>query len=304
MPLKFWMLLLGSLVAFSTQAEPLPMEQPVPGIFVHHGAHEDIDTGYSGDICNIGFIVGSKGVAVIDSGGSHKLGQRLREAVRQVTDLPILYVINTHIHPDHVFGNAAFLPDQPVFVGHHKLAATMAQRKDAYLRGQERWLGAEGAGSELIPPTLEVKDTRTLDLGGRTLLLAAYPIAHTNTDLTVYDQASSTLWSGDLLFVERTPSIDGDLQGWLQVLEQLRGIPAQTTIPGHGPVTRDLPAALDNEKRYLSTLLADVRSAIKQGKTLTQAMDSGAQSERGRWALFDIVNRRNINLVFPALEWE
>jgi quinoprotein relay system zinc metallohydrolase 2 len=290
--------------ASASYAEPLAMQQPMPGIYVHHGAHEDIDVGYSGDICNIGFVVGNKGVAVIDTGGSLKVGQRLREAVRQITDLPILYVINTHIHPDHVFGNAAFLQDKPQFVGHHKLAATMAQREDAYMRGQERWLGLEGAGSVLISPTLAVQDTLSLDLGGRTLSLAAHPTAHTTTDLTVFDQASATLWSGDLLFIERTPSIDGDIKGWIQVLEQLRTLPAQTVVPGHGPVTRDLISAVDNEKRYLSTLLTDIRSAIKHSKTLTHTMDHAAQSERGNWVLFDIVNRRNINIVFPALEWE
>lgn len=304
MPLRYCLMLLAAIAAGSSHAAALSLQQPAPGIYVHHGAHEDIDTGYSGDICNIGFIVGSKGVAVIDSGGSLKIGRQLREAIRQVTDLPILYVINTHVHPDHVFGNAAFLEDRPQFVGHHKLAAAMAQREEAYLRGQERWLGADGAGSTLIPPTLAVQDTLTLDLGDRMLLLTAYPVAHTHTDLTVLDPSSATLWSGDLLFIERTPSIDGDLKGWLRVLEQLREVPARTVIPGHGPVTRDPAAALDNQQRYLGTLLEDVRSAIRQGRSLAQTMDSAAQAERERWVLFDIVNRRNVNLVFPALEWE
>ena len=60
------------------------------GIYVHHGAHLDIDEGYQGDICNISFVVGSKGVAVIDTGGSLKVGQQLREAIRKVSSLPVL----------------------------------------------------------------------------------------------------------------------------------------------------------------------------------------------------------------------
>jgi len=262
------------------------------------------NVGYGGDICNIGFIVGNKGVAVIDSGGSPKVGAQLRAAIRKATDLPILYVINTHVHPDHIFGNAAFKEDHPTFVGHEKLAAAMLQRSDVYLRNQASWVGADAVGSELIPPALPITGTQTIDLGGRSLQLTAYPVAYTNNDLTVYDSATATLWTGDLLFAERTPSIDGDLKSWLQVIAQLRSIPAVRAIPGHGPVTTDWHVALDNESRYLSTLLEDVRTAIKQGKSMEQTIDESTQSEKGKWVLFDIINRRNINFVYPVLEWE
>ncbi|MEO8333109.1 MAG: MBL fold metallo-hydrolase, partial [Gallionella sp.] len=114
-----------SLLPAVAYADPLSVVQVAPGIYVHHGVHRDINIDYGGDICNIGFIVGSKGVAVIDTGGSPKIGAQLRAAIRKVTDLPILYVINTHVHPDHVLGNAAFKGDQPTFVGHEKLADAM-----------------------------------------------------------------------------------------------------------------------------------------------------------------------------------
>ena len=298
--LMFFTLLLPTIA----HAEPLPVEQAAPGIYVHHGVHRDINTGYGGDICNIGFIVGNKGVAVIDSGGSPKIGGRLREAIRKVTDLPILYVINTHVHPDHILGNAAFKDDHPTFAGHDKLAAAMVQRKDAYLRNQPNWVGADAVGSEMIPPTLAIIGTQTIDLGGRTLQLTAHPAAHTNNDLTVFDMATATLWTGDLLFIERTPSFDGDLKGWLKVISQLHGIPAKRAIPGHGPVTADWHAALDNEKRYLSTLLEEVRSAIRQGRSMEETIDGATRSERDKWVLFDIVNRRNVSLIYPVLEWE
>lgn len=301
---KLLALLPGLLAPLLALAEPLPMEEAAPGVYVHHGVHEDLDQGYHGDICNIGFIVGETGVAVIDSGGSLAVGQRLRESVRKVTALPILYVINTHVHPDHIFGNAAFRQDKPVYVGHANLANAMEMRKESYLRNNATWLGADAAGSEIVKPTQAITGTQELDLGNRTLLLTAYPTAHTNTDLTVLDRSSATLWTGDLLFVERTPSIDGDLQGWLQVLETLRTVSALRAIPGHGPVVTDWNLALNDQQRYLNTLLTDVRTAIKQGQSMEQTMDSAAASERDLWALFDIVNRRNVNLIYPKLEWE
>ncbi len=301
---KPFQLLIALFASFQATAAPLSVETVAPGVYVHHGVHKDIDANYGGDICNIGFIVGKRGVAVIDSGGSPRVGAELRESIRMVTQLPILYVINTHVHPDHIFGNAAFKEDHPVFVGHEKLAAAMLQRKESYLKHQEEWTGNDAKGSEIIPPTLPVKGSYTLDLGDRTLLLTAHPAAHTHADLSILDSGSNVLWTGDLLFIERTPSIDGDIKGWLQVIDTLRTVPATVSIPGHGPVSKEWHQALDNEERYLATLLADVRAAIKQGRTMEQTMDNAAQSERGKWALFDIVNRRNVNLIFPPLEWE
>lgn len=292
------------LLPLAAPAEQFTMEQAAPGIYVHHGRHLDINAGYGGDICNISFIVGNKGVAVVDTGGSPKVGAQLRAAIRKVTSLPVLYVINTHVHPDHSLGNAAFKDDHPAFVGSAKLAAIMAQRKDAYLRNEPGWVGADAAGTEVIPPTLPVESSMTLDLGGRSLQLTAYPTAHSASDLTVFDSTTRTLLTGDLLFIERTPSIDGDLKGWLQVIAQMRDVPAAVVVPGHGSVTNDLRAALDDEERYLTRLLEDVRAAIKQGRSMEQTIDQAVQPERDKWVLFDVVNRRNVSLVYPVLEWE
>ena len=90
------LMLLGCAHAQTAQND-FAIESLGNGIYVHHGKHLDIDTGYQGDICNISFVVGSKGVAVIDTGGSFKTGNNLRDAIKKVTDKPILYVINTHV---------------------------------------------------------------------------------------------------------------------------------------------------------------------------------------------------------------
>lgn len=135
------------------QASPLPVEEVAKGVYVHQGVHEDFDDNYHGDIANIGFIVGKEAVAVIDTGGHIKVGAALREAILNVTDLPIRYVINTHVHPDHIFGNAAFSADKPIYVGHYKLPAAMQQRAETYLRNLKATLGEKAEGSTIIEPT-------------------------------------------------------------------------------------------------------------------------------------------------------
>jgi quinoprotein relay system zinc metallohydrolase 2 len=274
------------------------------GIYVHHGQHLDIDTGYQGDICNISVIVGSKGVAVIDTGGSYKVGKQLRTAITKLTKLPILYVVNTHVHPDHIYGNAAFVEDHPQFVGHSKLANTMKLREEAYDKLNTRLLGDDAKGSQIVTPTIEVKDSLELDLGDRKLKLQAYPVAHTNTDITVIDEKTSTLFTGDLLFIERTPVIEGDIKGLIAALEVLKTYEVKEIVPGHGPQTKDWKTAIDNELRYLNVLLSDIRANIKKGVSMESTMDTAAQSERDKWVLFEVANRRNINTLYPQLEWE
>jgi quinoprotein relay system zinc metallohydrolase 2 len=288
----------------TASADPWNLEQAAAGIYVHHGVHEDMSEGYHGDICNISFVIGSKGIAVIDTGGNAQVGQQLLAHIRQISHLPILYVINTHVHPDHIFGNAAFLPEHPIFVGHAKLPDAMERRQEQYLRINQEWQGSEFAGSSIIKPSLLVSDSTQLDLGGRVLTLTAYPTAHTNTDITVMDSSTQTLWTGDLLFAERTPSIDGDIKAWINIISQLKSAQAKQIIPGHGPVLSDWQAALDKQQLYLNTLLNDVRDSIKHGEMMESAMQSAAKSQKQQWQLFEIINPRNVNLIYPALEWE
>ena len=110
----------------------LEVREVAPGIFLHPGLQEDMTAQNFAGIANIGFVVGEKCVAIIDSGGTKLLGEALRQAVKRRTDKPICYVINSHVHPDHIFGNAAFKDGKPVFVGHHKLPAAMAARGQVY----------------------------------------------------------------------------------------------------------------------------------------------------------------------------
>jgi quinoprotein relay system zinc metallohydrolase 2 len=282
------------------------------GIYVHHGIHQDIDDGYKGDICNVSFVVGSKGVVVIDTGGSIKVGNQLRDAIKKVTDKPILYVINTHVHPDHIYGNAAFLVDKAEFVGHEKLATAMELRREQYTKLNAKLLGEDAKGSELIKPTIAVKAAQepglVLDLGDRKLAITAHPVAHTNTDLSVLDikadSKNSTLFTGDLLFIERTPVLEGDIKGLIAELEKLKSSTAKQVVPGHGIVTKDWQQAIANQLRYLNALLTDIRASIKKGESMESAMNTAAASEKDKWLLFDIANRRNVNIIYPALEWE
>ncbi len=277
--------------------------EPAPGDYVRVGETAEVTPANADGIANTGFVVGPQAVAVIDPGGSLQDGRRLLSAIRATTNLPIRYVIMTHAHPDHVFGGEAFLPDHPVFVGHWRLPAALANRAVYDHRRLAAVLGEQQTGNP-VTPTMLVHDTLDLDLGGRVLALRAWNVAHTDTDLTVLDTASSTLWAGDLLFVGRVPSLEGSLKGWLAVLDQLQAIRAARAIPGHGPASVAWPWALGDERRYLAVLLRDVRGGIAAGRDIDAIAATAARGEQGKWALFDSYNGHNVVVAYKELQWE
>jgi quinoprotein relay system zinc metallohydrolase 2 len=278
-------------------------EEVAQGIHVRRGVDEDASAQNEDGIANIGFIVGRDAVAVIDPGGSLIDGERLRATIRQKTQLPIKYVVMSHVHPDHIFGAPAFQNDRPQFVGHAHLPRAMALREAFYRKRLEDTLGKERAG-EMVAPTLLVQDTAQIDLGGRVLTLTAHGIAHTDCDLSVLDKNTGTLLPADLLFVERVPSLDGSLRGWLKELGALKSLPAQRAVPGHGPTSVNWPSGAKDLERYLGTLLRETKEAIAKGVDLEAAISTVAQGERSRWKLFDDYNGHNVTQAFKELEWE
>ncbi len=300
----FAALLSALLAANPSAAEDLNLKEVAAGVFVHQGVHALPDRHNHGEIANIGFIVGERCVAVIDTGGSPAQGRALKAAIAAKTKVPVCHVINTHVHPDHIYGNSAFKGPGVAFVGHRKLAQAMAARAPYYLAKAGSELDNGLKAEDFIPPGQPVDSTLELDLGGRKLVLTAHGPAHTDSDLTVFDDKTRTLWLADLLFIGHVPVVDGSLLGWLKELDALKKIDAKLAIPGHGPVAAQWPQAAEAQTRYLEMLRNEIRAYIKQGKTIEQAMAEVGQSARGDWALFDEFHKRNIATSFAQLEWE
>jgi quinoprotein relay system zinc metallohydrolase 2 len=281
----------------------LEVREVASGVFIHFGVNALMTAENQGATANIWFVVGDDAVAVIDTGGSLREGRRLLAAIRNVTEKPIRYVINTHAHPDHMFGNAAFLGGAIIFIGHHNLPRALALRGSHYLEGFRRSMGTMLDGVELIAPQRVVETELTLDLGNRALKLRAWAAAHSDADLTVLDETTGTLFAGDLVFLAHVPVIDGSLRGWLAAIEALAGIPAQRVVPGHGPMAA-WPAALADERRYLERMAQDTRGLIARGVPIAQATGTAGMSEKSQWELFEEYNARNATAAFAELEWE
>ena len=304
--LPLTLLACASCLALADNAD-FNLQEIAPGIFVHQGKMVAERTPANmGDQANIGFIVGGKCVATLDTGGSMKVGLLLRAAIKKTTDKPVCYVINSHVHPDHMFGNAAFKADKVTFIGHERLAKAAAARNSNYSNSLKRDLGDVAEGSELTPPTQTIKagETMELDLGGRKLKIQAWPVGHTDNDISVFDDQTQTLWLSDLLFIDHVPAMDGSIPGWLKVIAELKKIPAKIVIPGHGPATAPWPSAIEPEERYLAKVADGVRKALKDKQTIQEAIEGVAWDEKDKWQLFENFHRRTVTATYAELEWE
>lgn len=282
-----------------------PLVEIAPQIYAHRGHIAEYAPDNEGDVSNAGFIVGRDAVAVIDTGGSARVGARLRAAIRSVTQLPIRYVINTHMHPDHVFGNAAFEGDTPQFVAHHKLARGLSARAERYIAVNKQAVGeAAFAGTKIVLPTLPISEITRLDLGDREIVLEPQKTAHTDNDLVIRDLKTGTLFLGDLLFAEHAPSLDGSILGWISVLDALTKTAGERVVPGHGPASMAWPDAAKPLRHYLEVITTEIRALLKDNRTLSDAVATVGLSEKGAWKLFEDYHARNVSAAFAELEWE
>jgi quinoprotein relay system zinc metallohydrolase 2 len=294
---------LPSALAGTTFAGTSPGFQEIAdGVFARAG-RIDVLFG-AGNIANTGFIVGGRCVAVIDTGGSVAEGMAIDDAIRRSTEVPVCFVINTHVHPDHILGNKAFDRDNVTFIGHAKLPRAMALRGDSYLRRAAEHAGETEDAAQIVVPERTVATEVQLDLGGRTLTLHAHTSGHTDNDLTVLDDRTGTLFAGDLVFLEHVPVLDGSINGWLTELDALMHAQAARVVPGHGPTDAPWPAGGEPTVEYLHDLRGATRRWIDDGGDLGEAQQAIKVKHPERWRLVEEYHKGNVAAAFAELEWE
>ncbi len=189
---------------------------------------------------NTGIVVGNDAVLVIDTRISAKQAQAFIADIKKVTDKPIKYVVNTHYHLDHSWGNCEFTKLGAVVIGHENGRVRSLQAiKDAIPHLQDYGLSPQDMeGTTQSPYTITFKDSMLIDLGGVTVSLAYQGHTHTDDSITALVDQDGVLFVGDILFTRYHPFlVDADVAGWLKALAKLETTPAKIIVPCHGPVS-------------------------------------------------------------------
>lgn len=208
---------------------------------------------------NAGFVVAGGQVLVIDSLLSPAFGQQLAGYVRQVTDRPPAYLVNTHAHGDHVFGNQAFAPAARV-VAQRKVRETLLSQGEAMVQSfAERFadMVPDIRDTKVVPPDITFSRHMTLHLDGCTIELIHPGVAHTDGDTMVYLPGERLLYAGDLLFNHIFPPIMGSSAGWIAAIDQIEAMDVDTIVPGHGFV------ATKKDLGDLKQCIYEVRQQVK-----------------------------------------
>lgn len=298
-----WILILAALASACVHANPLNYNlqprQIADGVWLLEGSTDDFSQANGGNIVNTGFIVTAEGVLVIDSGPSRRYGEAMRQAIAAVTDKPLLKVMLTHHHPDHVLGNQAF-SDVPI-AALPGTTTLLAEQGDAMAENMYRLVGDWMRGTEVLLPT-ETLEPGALEVGGRTLQLLALS-GHTGADLAILDVQSGVLFAGDLVFYQRaltTPGTPG-LATWLADLDQLQQLPWKQIVPGHGPLATDA-APFVQMRDYLGWLDGVMRSGAEQGAEMNELIRTVIPERFAGISLSRYELIRSVSHLYPRYE--
>ena len=281
-----------------------PAVRLASGVYMVPGAPGVPDEQNQGRIGNAGFIVGETGVLAIDTGTSYAQGRALLQAIGQVTDKPVREVLVTQVHPEFVFGGAAFRERGIPVVMHDEAARLMTSRCSVCLRQLRVSVGDEPLqGTTTYPADRSFTAPHAVQSLGRTVQVLYYGHSSGPGDIAVFDESSGVLFAGGLLDNQRIPDIqDADLKGWKRALAALRSLPLRQVVPGHGPATS--PALISTVERYLVQLEDRARALAQAGTDLMAVPDAAALPEFASWAQYDTIHPRNATIAYLRFERE
>ena len=214
---------------------------------------------------NVGVLVTGEGVVVVDTMTVVRQGDAILRRVRELTDKPVVAILNTHYHLDHTHGNPAFRPGT-------KVIATGRTLQHLRERDGEYWRNSPARD---LLPNVTFDATHEFRLGGRTIRAHHLGRGHTDGDLVVLFVEDRVLQAGDLFFNGHFPNIDleagGSVREWPATLERALALDFDTVIPGHGPLS-DRPG-MRRFRQFVSSLWSQTRTVADRGGSLEQAIE-------------------------------
>ncbi len=218
---------------------------------------------------NAGFIVGKDYVVVVDSLATVGLTRQFRDEIRKVTDKPIRYLINTHHHGDHIYGNHVFPGATIISHDYCRREAIEQGIRDPGLMNTI-FPEFDFRGIAITPADITFDKQLTLYIDGREVRLLHFGLGHTAGDIIVYLPEEGIIFAGDFILLYSTPlGMEGSFAGWLRNLDAMANLGAQTYIPGHGPVCG--AEGLNLCREYLVFVQREARKRFDKGMAVDEA---------------------------------
>jgi len=255
------------------------MKQLAPNVYAY------IQAGGSWFESNAGLIVGREYAVVVDSLTTIGLTQTFIDEIRKVTDKPIRYLINTHHHGDHVWGNHLFTGAQIICHRRCREQLLKTEITDPDMLGM-MFPEFDFHGIAATPPDITFEKQLTLYINDTEIQLVHYGPGHTVGDITVYLPRENIVFAGDLLFLYSTPlGIQGAFAGWIDTLDAIGNLNAETCVPGHGPVCSK--QGLMESRDYLLLIQKEARRRFDEGMSVDDAARDIDLGHYKKWAAWE-----------------
>jgi uncharacterized sulfatase len=266
--------------------------------YIFEGKREDFSFENGGNIVNTAFIVTKAGVVVIDTGSSRKYGEQQRAAIAEVTDKPIVGVYLTHHHPDHFLGNQAY-EDTSIYALPETEKAIGLEGED-FRSNMYVLVGDWMRGTVLTKPSKNIKVGKQI-IGEHQLEFFSVD-GHTASDLIIFDHTTGVLFTGDVVFNQRTATTPhANVGKWQKTLAELKNIPFKVLVPGHGPISTDI-SPIDQTSNYLAWLVTTLKQAASYGMDMNEVMRTEIPEEFKSLDLVDVELTRSVTHLYPAYE--
>ena len=242
----------------------------------------------TGHGANATFITTKEGVIVIDTRGSAKEAKQVLKAIREMTQQPVIYVVNSHFHKENIAGNGVFTDARTIIAQQKALAMIVTE--------------AERENRKVTPPNLSFEKKLELKLGKYHLKLVHPGPGHTEGDLYVYIPKWRILITGGMVFNHIIPFLgDSAIDSWIDGLVEMEDLDAEVIVPGHGPVGGK--PLVTQMKHYLMELKRFVNDALDDRKNLSETITlvkANLSTKYSGWKHFDRVEE---NIVRAYVEY-
>ncbi len=275
------------------------------GIFVIEGDNTRLNSINGGAISNTSFIIGSKGIMVIDAGPSALYAEQVISIIRSISSIPIKYLVITHHHPDHSFGISSYQELGVEII----MSSSEILRYEKYgkrlLRQMKNLIGEEWFLNTKI---VDIENNKVfplkINLGNHQIGIREYKNGHSEGDLVVVDIDEEVVFSGDLIFNKRAPTIPhANIDNWSKYIDILHNNKWKILVPGHGPIIRD-KEELYMTKNWINYISKIAKEAVEKGLSPAEVFDKGISDQYKRYHLAQEVWNRDLPLLMKKYEYQ
>jgi len=300
--MRFLLPLFACFITVSAYDFALKPKQVTAEVTCFFGEPEVMNTTNNGNMVNTCYLDTKESYVVIDSGSSYAYAESAYKAMQTLKSLPVALVINTHVHDDHWLGNGFFAQKGVKVLGSddfvHNAVINSPTRIQTHI-SPEAYKGT-------VPtlPTQFIGTDQTMKIGDQEIALHLMKQkAHSEKDMVIFLPKSKTLFAGDLVFNDRLPSLNGgNINGWIEALEEIDKFGAVTVIGGHGYRT-DKNAA-EMTRNYLIQMRSEIRAAIDGGSGIEETIQKVKMAQYQSLKMYDTLHRGNVESSYRILEWE